>query len=249
GRRPHDAAPRDQTALAQREGLPPLGLRAGAKYSTFALADQAVVVELPQFAAVAAVSLAFAVVGLVLVAHRDPVVPERPHFLAQGVVQLAVPLAAEEADDLGAAGDELVPVAPHRIRNRLWPMSASAGEPTPNSTPGPCWQAFLAVRGNLANGRYRPGNGAGTARGRRGRRPDRRWPGGRGGGRGPRPRRAGPPHGRWPGRRPPPRGPRRPARPTRSPRRGRTPRSRGGQAATARTARRTAARPAAAAGR
>src|SRR6185437_7924091 len=113
--------------LAQREGLPPLGFRAGAEDAPVALADrdvvdaglaaahQAVGGELPQFVAVAAVPLALAVVGLVLVAHRDPVVPERPHFLAQGVVQLAVPLAAEEADDLGAAGDELMPVAPHRV--------------------------------------------------------------------------------------------------------------------------------------
>ena len=53
--------------------------------------------------------------ALVLEAHRDPVAVERPEVLAQRVVELALPLAREELDDLGAAVDELVAVAPQRV--------------------------------------------------------------------------------------------------------------------------------------
>ena len=53
--------------------------------------------------------------GLVLEADRDPVWPERPEILAQGVLELAFPLPLEKRLDLGAAGDELVAVAPDGV--------------------------------------------------------------------------------------------------------------------------------------
>src|SRR5438067_2366841 len=57
-----------------------------------ATAHQAVLVELPQLIAVAAPPMAIRVVGLVLEPDRDPVLAERPQVLAQGIVELAVPL-------------------------------------------------------------------------------------------------------------------------------------------------------------
>jgi hypothetical protein len=72
-------------------------------------------VELPQFVAVTAEPLAGRVAGLVLETHRDPVAVEGPQVLAQGVVEFAGPLAAQELRDLGPAGDEFVPVAPDRV--------------------------------------------------------------------------------------------------------------------------------------
>ena len=48
-------------------------------------------------------------------AHGDAVFPEAPQLLAQGIVQLACPLLVQKLHDLGAASDELIAVAPHRI--------------------------------------------------------------------------------------------------------------------------------------
>ena len=45
----------------------------------------------------------------------DPVLVEAPQALAQGVVELAPPLPGQEIDDFLTAGDEGVPVPPHRI--------------------------------------------------------------------------------------------------------------------------------------
>src|SRR5580704_19335734 len=77
-------------------------------------AHQAVLVELPQLVAVAAPPMAIRVVRLVLEPDRDPVLAERPQVLAQGVVELAVPVGGEELDDRGPAGEEGVAVAPGR---------------------------------------------------------------------------------------------------------------------------------------
>src|SRR4249920_1428667 len=76
---------------------------------------QAVRVELPQLVAVAAPPPALRVMGLVLEPDRDPVPAERPQVLAQGVVELAVPLGREELDDRRPPGEEGVAVAPGRV--------------------------------------------------------------------------------------------------------------------------------------
>jgi hypothetical protein len=73
-------------------------------------------VELPELVAVAAPPLAVDVVPLVLEAHRDAVVGEGPERLAQRVVLLPLPLAAQERDDLVAAVQELRAVAPAGVR-------------------------------------------------------------------------------------------------------------------------------------
>src|SRR3954471_21993432 len=75
-------------------------------------AHVAEVVELPVLVAVAAPPLAVGVVGLVLEPDRDPVLVEAPQLLAQPVVELARPLAAQEVADGVAAGEELVAIAP-----------------------------------------------------------------------------------------------------------------------------------------
>src|SRR5206468_2600792 len=76
----------------------------------------AIVVELPLLVAVGAPPAAALVVPLVLEADRDPVSAEGPQLLPQGVVELLRPLPAEEGDDLVAAVEELVAVAPLRVR-------------------------------------------------------------------------------------------------------------------------------------
>src|SRR5690606_1100525 len=55
------------------------------------------------------------VVALVLEPDRDPVVGEGPEVLAERVVELPLPLAGQEGDDLVATGDELVAIAPDRV--------------------------------------------------------------------------------------------------------------------------------------
>src|SRR5215813_8865077 len=72
-------------------------------------------VELPQLVAVAAPPLALDIVGLVLEPDRDPVVPEGPQVLAQGIVEFTVPLGGEELDDRGPPGEEAIAVAPGRV--------------------------------------------------------------------------------------------------------------------------------------
>src|SRR3546814_5231450 len=72
-------------------------------------------VQLPQPVAIAAPPLAGRVVPLVLEPDGDPVLAESPEVLAQCVVQLALPLAGQELDDLLAAADEHVAVAPYGV--------------------------------------------------------------------------------------------------------------------------------------
>src|SRR5262249_46010362 len=99
--------------LGSRPEDPSLGLLdADVVDARLAPAHVAVVGELPLLVAVAAPPLAVGVARLVLEAHRDAVVGERPKVLAQRVVELALPLARQERDDLGAPADELVAVAP-----------------------------------------------------------------------------------------------------------------------------------------
>src|SRR3954447_6004313 len=112
---------------AQIQRSAALGLRARAEDAPLGLLDRdvvdarlaaahvALVVELPLLVAVAAPPLPRRVATLVLEAHGDPVAAERPQVLAQRVVELALPLARQELDDRGAAGEELVAVAPLRI--------------------------------------------------------------------------------------------------------------------------------------
>ena len=80
-------------------------------------------VELPLLVAVAAPPLAARIAALVLEANGDPVVRERPEVLPERIVQLAVPLAAEELDDRRTAGQELVAIAPLRV------LGVGAGHP------------------------------------------------------------------------------------------------------------------------
>jgi hypothetical protein len=117
--------------------LVPLVLRSRAEPSPVVLVDgnvvdaglapphQAVLVELPQLVAVAAVPLVAVVVPLVLEADGDAVLAEVPQALAQRVVELLLPLGGEEVDNLGAAADEGVAVPPDRLfgvgqRDPVW---------------------------------------------------------------------------------------------------------------------------------
>ena len=61
-----------------------------------AQAHQAVLVEFPVLVAVAAEPITAVVVLLIYKAHGDAVLTERPHFLNQPVVQLAVPFARKK---------------------------------------------------------------------------------------------------------------------------------------------------------
>src|SRR6266700_8186543 len=118
---------RGRPRLLERELYAALAGRAGAEDAALGLLDrdvvdarlpaahQAVLVELPQLIAVAAPPPAIRVMGLVLEPDRDPVLAERPQVLAQGVVELAVPLGGKELDDRGPPGEEGVAVAPGRI--------------------------------------------------------------------------------------------------------------------------------------
>ncbi len=108
-------------------GVPAFGIRARAEDAALVLLDayvvdaglapghQPVLVELPQLVAVRPIPLPVGVVRLVLEADGDAVAAEGPEVLAQGVLVFARPLGGEEFDDLGAAGDEGVAVAPDRV--------------------------------------------------------------------------------------------------------------------------------------
>src|SRR4051794_7325189 len=119
------AAP--STPSAQRELGAPLGLAARTEDAQLVLCDtdvvdrglaadhQAEVVELPQFVAIGAPPVTGGVPGLVLKAHRNAVAFEGPEVLAEGVIQLARPLAGQESNDVEAADEELVAVSPYGI--------------------------------------------------------------------------------------------------------------------------------------
>jgi hypothetical protein len=110
-----------------REGVPAFGFRSWAEDPALVLLDpyvvdaglapghQPVLVELPQLVAVRPPPLPVGVVRLVLEADGDAVAVEGPQVLAQGVLAFTRPLFGEESDDLGAAGDEGVAVAPDRV--------------------------------------------------------------------------------------------------------------------------------------
>src|SRR5262245_40041019 len=76
---------------------------------------QAVVVELPVLVAVAAKPVAGIVVPFICKAYGDTVVAERPHFLNQPIVELAIPFAREKRLDPLAALNELGAVAPDAV--------------------------------------------------------------------------------------------------------------------------------------
>ena len=73
-------------------------------------------VKLPQLVAVRAEPAAAVVVPLVLEAHGDAVLVQRPQLLDQAVLVLGGPLAAQELDDGRAAHNELGAVAPAAVR-------------------------------------------------------------------------------------------------------------------------------------
>src|SRR5262247_4301312 len=76
---------------------------------------QGVLVELPVLVAIAAKPVAGIVVPFICKAHGDPVVAERPHFLDQPIIELAIPFAREKRLDLRAALNELGAVAPDAV--------------------------------------------------------------------------------------------------------------------------------------
>src|SRR5919112_67369 len=78
-------------------------------------AHEAVSIELPQLVPMISPPLSIRIVRLVLEPDGDAVLGEAPVILFQPVVELASPLAPEEGDDLLAAFEELVPVAPLRV--------------------------------------------------------------------------------------------------------------------------------------
>src|SRR5262249_18782352 len=55
------------------------------------------------------------VVPFICKTHGDPVVAERPHFLNQPIIELAIPFAREKRLDLLAAVNELGAVAPDAV--------------------------------------------------------------------------------------------------------------------------------------
>src|SRR5262249_53274489 len=73
---------------------------------------QAVLVELPVLVAIAAKPVAGIVVPFICKAHGDPIVAERPHFLDQPIIELAIPFAREKRLDLRPAVNELGAIAP-----------------------------------------------------------------------------------------------------------------------------------------
>src|SRR5262249_5209676 len=74
-----------------------------------------VLVELPVLVAIAAKSVAGVVVPFICKAHGDPVVAERPHFLNQPIIELAIPFARKKRLNLLAAVNELGAVAPDAV--------------------------------------------------------------------------------------------------------------------------------------
>src|SRR5215211_8293830 len=78
-------------------------------------AHEAVSIELPQLIPMTSPPLSIRIVRLVLEPDGDAVLGEAPEVLFQPVVELASPLAPEEGDDLLAALEELVAVAPLRV--------------------------------------------------------------------------------------------------------------------------------------
>src|SRR5262244_1746493 len=78
-------------------------------------AHQAVLVELPVLVAIAAEPAGGIVVPFICEAHRDAIAAERPHFLDQTIIELAIPFAREKGLDLLAAVNEFGAVAPDTV--------------------------------------------------------------------------------------------------------------------------------------
>ena len=76
---------------------------------------QAVGIELPVFIAVGAKPLAIGVVRFVGETDGDTVFAEGPQLFDESIVGFALPLAGKEVDDLFAALQELVAVAPAAV--------------------------------------------------------------------------------------------------------------------------------------
>ena len=66
-------------------------------------AHQPVLVELPVFVAVGTEPVAGVIVPLVRKAHGDAIAGEGPELLREAVVELAIPFAGQERDDLVAS--------------------------------------------------------------------------------------------------------------------------------------------------
>mmetsp|Transcript_38117 Transcript_38117/g.91353 ORF Transcript_38117/g.91353 Transcript_38117/m.91353 type:complete len:205 (+) Transcript_38117:165-779(+) len=100
-------------AAAEGPAVEPVGLGDGDVVDR-RVADrhQALRVELPVLVAVGAMPLTVLRVVLVCKAHGDAVLCVRPVLLDESVVQLLSPLALEERLHRGAAGEDLVAVAP-----------------------------------------------------------------------------------------------------------------------------------------
>src|SRR5262249_54449944 len=80
-----------------------------------AQAHQPVLVEFPVLVAVAAEPAAAVVVPLVGEAHGDAVFAKRPDLLDQAIIELAIPFAREERDDIVAAVQKFGAVAPAAV--------------------------------------------------------------------------------------------------------------------------------------
>ena len=90
-----------------------------------AVMHDALGVEFPVFVAVGAKPLPGIVVRFVGEAHGNSCAVERPEFLDQAILQLAIPFAREELNDFLAAVDEFRAIAPAAVqrvtqRNALW---------------------------------------------------------------------------------------------------------------------------------
>jgi hypothetical protein len=69
----------------------------------------------PVLVAIAAKPVAGIIVPFICKPHSDPVVAERPHFLDQPIIELAIPFAREKRLNRLAALNELGAVAPDAI--------------------------------------------------------------------------------------------------------------------------------------
>jgi hypothetical protein len=76
---------------------------------------ESVLVELPVLVTIGAEPVPGVVVPLVGETHGDAIAGECPELLRKAVVELAVPFAGQESDDLIAAGQKLGAVSPAAI--------------------------------------------------------------------------------------------------------------------------------------
>src|SRR5262249_2297227 len=77
---------------------------------------QAFRVELPILISIAAEPAAGIISPFIGKAYGDPVFTERPHFLDQTIIELAIPFARKERHDFLAATDEFGAVSPDAVR-------------------------------------------------------------------------------------------------------------------------------------